>query len=180
MPHQRGQSKRRRLLHHTIEPKTITATLPAPIHRAASTPLSIRALRLWHLLSLDAPTVATLWTWFVARTIHLRLPAVSLLAMFLAVWMLYAADRLLDATTSSPSNLEARHRFHRRYSPPFLTGILFTSITLAMLLPHLETSAIHLYLILGGLLGGYFILIHVAPNLPVSSQAAQRLPKESP
>ena len=23
-------------------------------------------LHLWHLLSLDAPTVATLWTWFIA------------------------------------------------------------------------------------------------------------------
>jgi hypothetical protein len=98
--------------------------------------------------------------------------------MFLTVWMLYAADRLLDATTSPPTELEARHRFHRRHSTAFLTGVLLTSITLAILLPRLEPQAIHLYLILGGLLTGYFILIHVAPALAISTHAVHRLPKE--
>ena len=54
-------------------------------------------LALWHLLSLDAPTVAALWTWFIASANHIRLPLSSALAMALAVWMLYAADRLMDA-----------------------------------------------------------------------------------
>jgi hypothetical protein len=131
-------------------------------------------LTLWHLLSLDAPTVAALWTWFIASANHLHLPAVSIVAMFLAVWMLYAADRLLDARYIGASNngdLEARHYFHNRHRRAFLTGILAASITLATLLPHLEAEAIRLYLILGGLLFGYFILIH-------ATSSAHRLPKE--
>lgn len=51
----------------------------------------------WHLLSLDAPTVAMLWTWFIAKTSGVRLPWASVFAMGVAVWVLYAADRLLDS-----------------------------------------------------------------------------------
>ena len=61
------------------------------------TVLRTKPLELWHLLSLDAPTVAVLWTWFIAASVHIALPLTSLLAMGLVVWMLYAADRLLDA-----------------------------------------------------------------------------------
>jgi len=105
-------------------------------------------LTLWHLLSLDAPTIASLWIWFVAFTNHLRLPAVSVVAMFLAVWMLYVADRLLDARfigVITNGDFEARHYFHNSHRRAFLAGILTTSITLAILLPRLEAAAIHLY-----------------------------------
>lgn len=97
--------------------------------------------------------------------------------MFLAVWMLYAADRILDASTSSPAELEARHYFHHRHRASFLTGILLVSVALATLLPRLEASVIHLYLILGGLLAGYFILIHATPTV-TSKTIAHRFPKE--
>ncbi|MBB5317821.1 hypothetical protein [Tunturibacter empetritectus] len=131
-------------------------------------------LALWHLLSLDAPTIASLWIWFVASANHLRLPTVSVAAMFLAVWMLYVADRLLDVRfigAITNGDLEARHYFHNRHRRSFLAGIMTASITLTILLPHLESAAIHLYLILGGMLVGYFILIHV-------TSSAHRLPKE--
>jgi hypothetical protein len=145
-------------------------------------------LALWHLVSLDAPTVAALWTWFIASANHIRLPLSSALAMALAVWTLYAADRLMDARLMDASlmdtrlidanrnptpheGLEARHYFHHRHRPAFLSGILLASIALALLLPRLETPAIHLYLTLGGLVAGYFILIH-------ATRSAHRLPKE--
>lgn len=96
--------------------------------------------------------------------------------MFIAVWMLYAADRLLDtrlldSQSRQEQHLEARHYFHHRHRSAFLTGILLASATLAPLLLRLSTEAIHLYLILGGLLFGYFILIHATRN-------AHRFPKE--
>lgn len=133
-------------------------------------------LTFWHLLSLDAPTVATLWTWFIAATCKVHLPLASPLAMFIAVWMLYVADRLLDARLldTHPLNtasLEARHLFHHRHRTAFLTGVAFLSIVLAALLPLIPPGAIHLYLILGGLTFGYFILIH-------ATSSAHRLPKE--
>jgi hypothetical protein len=103
--------------------------------------------------------------------------------MAIAVWMLYAADRLMDArqmdsSSSQPNDLEARHHFHHHHRTLFLTGILLASIALAILLPRLEASAIHLYLILGGLLSGYFILIHATPRAEASRKLAHRLPKE--
>jgi hypothetical protein len=133
-------------------------------------------LHLWHLLSLDAPTVAALWTWFIARTIHLHLPLVAPLAMFIAVWTLYATDRLLDARQlfANPlhtENLEERHLFHHRHTTAFLAGILLACLALAALLPRIPTEALHLYLILGGFLIGYFVLIH-------ATSGAHRLPKE--
>jgi hypothetical protein len=100
--------------------------------------------------------------------------------MAVAVWMLYAADRLMDARLMDavPSeNLEARHYFHHRHRTAFLTGILLASIALAVLLPRIEAAALHLYLILGGLLVGYFILIHAIPSTS-SRKVAHRLPKE--
>ena len=155
---------------------THTSTLT--LSRTRTSPLA-----LWHLLSLDAPSVAALWTWFVAAASGLTLPPTSILAMGVAVWMLYAADRLLDArlldTTQSlhqqdlpqAAELEHRHRFHHRHRSAFLLGILGASIALALLLPHLHPEAIRLYLVLGTLLAGYFILIH-------ATGSAHRLPKE--
>jgi hypothetical protein len=128
-------------------------------------------LTLWHLLSLDAPTIAALWTWFIARACHIRLPLSSILAMALAVWTLYAADRLLDAQSSDNSTLEARHYFHRKHRMLFRAGIAVASVMLAALLPRLQQEAIHLYLILGVLVFGYFVVIH-------ATQSAHRLPKE--
>jgi len=133
-------------------------------------------LALWHLLSLDAPTVAVLWTWFLASGNRLRLPALSLLSIVIAVWMLYAADRLLDARhlLADPlhtAGLEHRHHFHHRHRSAFLLGILAASLSLALLIPRLPAPAIHLYLILGALLAGYLVLIH-------ATGSAHRLPKE--
>jgi hypothetical protein len=126
---------------------------------------------LWHLLSLDAPTVATLWTWFIARANHIVLSCSSLLAMAAAVWALYAADRLLDVQISNASALEIRHHFHYRYRTIFVTGIATASVVLAVLLPRIPAEAIRLYLVLGGLVFGYFIIIH-------ATRGAHRLPKE--
>lgn len=96
--------------------------------------------------------------------------------MFIAVWMLYAADRLLDTRvleshSRQEDHLEDRHYFHHRHRTAFLAGILLASMALAPLLLRLSTEAIHLYLVLGGLLFGYFILIH-------ATRSAHRFPKE--
>jgi hypothetical protein len=140
-------------------------------------------LTLWHLLSLDAPTVAVLWTWFIASANHVHLPISSALAMAITVWMLYAADRLmdarlLDANPTHHEDLEARHYFHHRHRAAFLAGIVIASIALAVLLPSLDAEAIHLYLILGGMVAGYFILIHATHSAAAQQTVAHRIPKE--
>jgi hypothetical protein len=157
---------------------TATPTRPLKAIRPGNNLLS-----LWHLLSFDAPTVAALWTWFIASANHVHLSFSSTLSMALAVWMLYAGDRLMDARLldidpTRHTGLEARHYFHHRHHMGFLTGILLSSIALAALLPHLDAAAIRLYLILGGLVAGYFILIHAGSGAAAQWEVARRLPKE--
>jgi len=91
--------------------------------------------------------------------------------MAAAVWTLYAADRLLDTQSPDDVALEERHHFHHQHRKFFLGGIAVAAIILAALLPRLSQEAIHLYLILGVLVFGYFVVIH-------ATQSAHRLPKE--
>lgn len=141
-------------------------------------------LTLWHLLSLDAPTVAVLWTWFLGRTAGLHLSFACCAAMFLAVWILYAGDRLLDArclrelrSTSPqrvhgrPPTLELRHVFHHRHRLRFAPAIAVAALLLASLIPRLPGPALRLYSIEGGLLLVWLGLVH-GFRVPV------RLPKE--
>lgn len=154
------------------------------------------ALALWHLLSLDAPTVATLWTWYIALSVHTHLSPCVPAAMFAAVWTLYAADRLLDSrilATAPPSlqirsllqvaprpafesprglaELEARHIFHHRHRRPMIAGICSCALLLAALVPAFEPAVIDSYFVLGSLLFVYFLLIHTVVG-------AHRLSKE--
>lgn len=152
--------------------------------RALLRPLT-SALHLWHLLSLDAPTVATLWTALIVRAASVSLPTATLPAMFLAVWLLYTVDRLLDTrhlrprsalqpeglSRHNPPGLEARHLFHHRHRRGLALGLGAAFLLLAALLPQLSPAAIELDLLLGSLVLGYFALIHL-------SHPSRRLPKE--
>jgi hypothetical protein len=72
--------------------------------------------RLWlwpNLLSLDAPIVALLWQILFARCFHVRVDPLPSVLLVLAVWLIYAADRTLDAWTGE--NLRPRHEFYRRH-----------------------------------------------------------------
>ena len=93
------------------------------------------ALALWHLLSLDAPCIAALWTIFIARSFDVPLPWTAPLALALAVWMLYAADRLADAAAGQSH--EERHRFHQRHRVPFAVCWLLCAPVLLWLVAHL-------------------------------------------
>ncbi|HVG26251.1 MAG TPA: hypothetical protein VM865_01500 [Acidobacteriaceae bacterium] len=144
-----------------------------------SSPQRYSPLALWHLLSLDAPTVAALWTWTVAHTVGIVLPWTASAAMALAVWMLYASDRLLDARPlpggEAPRDLEERHRFHQRHRSVFLAAIVAVAAVLAGLLHTLDPRALHLYAALATMLAAWLLLVH-APSPAAAS--AQRLPKE--
>jgi hypothetical protein len=147
------------------------------------------ALALWHLLSLDAPTVAAVWTIFLARCSGITLPWVEPAAMCVAVWMIYAADRLLDArqldarplgarplpNEQPPAGLEARHRFHHRHRRRFLALVVPTSLALVLLLHRIDPRALHLFTLLATFLGGWLMLIHARTS---PAPDAHRLPKE--
>lgn len=130
-------------------------------------PRNTSPLALWHLLSLDAPTVAALWTCFIARATHTPLPLALPAAMFLAVWILYATDRLLDTRQLGSmtrrhgvNELEARHLFHFHHRRVFVAIMPLTAVGVTALLPTLLTATIHLYIVEGILLIGWFLLVH--------------------
>jgi hypothetical protein len=166
-------------------------------------------LALWHLLSLDAPTVATLWTIFIAHCSHITLPWAAPTAMFLAVWMIYAADRLLDArlldteTVPPPPpasrpvesrlsnlrisesrishlDLEARHRFHHQHRTRFLTALVLSAVALTTLLHHLDPQALHLYALLATLLAAWMLLIHISPAPTLQNPSRPRTTRRLP
>jgi hypothetical protein len=86
----------------------------------------------WHLLSLDAPTVAALWSWFFVRAMHLRLSLPQALLLPLGTWLLYVADRVLDGLRQShPALLRERHHFHARHRIAFLWAASFLAVLLA-------------------------------------------------
>jgi hypothetical protein len=76
-------------------------------------------LRLWHLTSLDAPTVAVVWSLAFAWAAGIHLPVWIPLLLALAAWAVYVADRLLDARAAlrmaNLDSLRERHLFHHRH-----------------------------------------------------------------
>jgi hypothetical protein len=79
--------------------------------------------------------------------------------MFFAVWIIYAADRLLDTHTEL-SSLEARHEFHRAHRRTFLKAILLASVALILLVPNLPAAQLRLGLVLAAALALWMLAIH--------------------
>ena len=68
---------------------------------------------LWpNLLSLDAPLVAVLWQTLFLRCLRAPVRWLPALLLFLTVWLIYVADRLLDARNGAVTT--PRHQFYRR------------------------------------------------------------------
>lgn len=129
-------------------------------------------LERWHLLSLDAPTVAVVWTWFAGRAMAVRLRWLDLAATFVAVWVLYAADRLLDARGIAEGNLhgiEERHLFHHLWRRKFFLGMIAASAALAAMLTQLQAAELRHYVLIGAILALWLVVIHTS---------ARPLPKE--
>jgi hypothetical protein len=95
----------------------------------------------WHLLSLDAPTVAALWAWFFARSMHLHMSLLPAMLLALATWLLYVADRLLDGLRPTEP-LRERHRFHARHRAAFISAALLLLVLLACSLTRMRTQAL--------------------------------------
>ena len=147
----------------------VTSALPLPAKaraRRLATRLASQVPEWWHLLSLDAPTVAALWAWSFARVVHVPLPAASISILALGTWLIYVADRILDGLhVRSAVQLRPRHFFHARHRHAFLLAALAAGTTLvwlifARMLPEARLedywlfSAAMLYFAVVHLLGG--------------------------
>jgi hypothetical protein len=135
------------------------------------TALTGRWLALWHLTSLDAPVVAAVWTWFLARSLRVAISPAVPAAMFVAVWLLYAVDRLLDGSTGV--ELELRHHYHQQHRRAFLVGVAVAVVAIVPLVLMFPLRLLLVYAGLGIALLIWFGVIHV-----MARGRAQTLPKE--
>jgi hypothetical protein len=125
----------------------------------------------WHLLSLDAPTVAALWSWFFVRAMHLHLSLIQALLLPLGTWLLYVADRILDGLRQRQGEvLRERHRFHARHRTAFLLVASFLVVVLAWsVLIHMRPEALRDDSWIGAFALLYLLVVH---------RGARRVPKE--
>jgi hypothetical protein len=115
---------------------------------------------LWpNLLSLDAPIVALLWQILFARCFHARVDLLPSVLLVLAVWLIYAADRTLDAWSGAGER--PRHEFYRRHWRALLPLWIFvlaagSALAWKRLTPEVLISG----LALGCAVVLYFALLH--------------------
>ena len=118
--------------------------------------------RLWlwpNLLSLDAPVVAVLWQILFARCFQVPVDAVAALLLLATVWLIYAADRTLDAWRGDFHS--PRHEFYQHH----WRGLLPVWMTILGLTAWLAAERLPPGLFLNGLIllagvGVYFALVH--------------------
>ena len=171
--------------------RPLATTFARPVARDRSTQRTLDAplpLALWHMASLDAPTVAVLWTlWFAsAAGVHLPLWAPALVG--LVTWAVYIGDRLLDARSAlasmQPTRLRHRHRFHWRHRR-LLSALAVASAlaALAIVVVFVPAAARERGAALGLATVAYFSGVHSGRNpdsrlgwLPASARILERLP----
>ncbi|HWG20412.1 MAG TPA: hypothetical protein VG225_07755 [Terracidiphilus sp.] len=123
------------------------------------------ALQFWHLASLDAPTVAVSWSCGFAWVAHVRLPLWDIALLAMLVWVIYVADRLLDARAGMdwpPSHsLQHRHSFHWRHRRVLLALAGLATLAAAwIVLSRLPAAALGRDSIVGAATLAYFSGIH--------------------
>jgi hypothetical protein len=143
----------------------------------AAPPRASRAGRLlwlplwaWHMLSLDAPTVALAWAWLMARTAHVALHSTDLAILGIGTWLVYVADRLLDGLPGrDPSQLRERHLFHARWRYAMLAvavvaALLMTALIAFRMRPELRRADAGIF----ALAMIYFAIVHGRRETPLA------------
>lgn len=145
-------------------------------------------LRLWHLTSLDAPTVAVVWSLGFAWAARIELPLWLLVVLALAAWSLYIFDRLLDArrcvgmdtnarlARASAKLLRPRHYFHWKYRHIFApVAVVAAGVALGLVWRSMPAAARARNSVLAAAAMAYFTSVHSPWRV---SSRRLRLPKE--
>jgi hypothetical protein len=92
-------------------------------------------VRYWHLTSLDAPTVAVVWTLAFSSAVEIHLPVWVPVLLGLAAWTAYILDRLLDARAAVRAgildDMPERHRFHHLHRRTFTALAIVAAVAAA-------------------------------------------------
>ena len=119
---------------------------------------------LWpNLLSLDAPLVALLWQMLFLRCFRAQEQALPAILLVSAVWLIYAADRAIDAWRGA--GVQPRHEFYRQHWRgilPVWIGVLAVSCWLAW--TRLPRATFELGACLTAIVAAYFAIVHAYPG----------------
>jgi hypothetical protein len=123
---------------------------------------------LWpNFLSLDAPLVTLVWQWFFASVFGVSLSTTLVFTLFATVWLIYAADRWLDAWRLDERKPHTpRHAFYKKYrwqvALVWLTVFMSTAV---VALTRLERTTLSSGLLLLGGCVLYFLGVHTFPRV---------------
>ncbi len=122
-------------------------------------------LRSWHLLSLDAPTIALVWLFAFAWAARITLPIWIPIVLASGAWSVYLLDRILDARSAlllnQASELRQRHIFHWRWrSYLFPLAILFVALAISLAIAEMPPAARLRNSILMAVALAYFLGVH--------------------
>ncbi|WP_263355737.1 hypothetical protein [Acidicapsa ligni] len=135
---------------------------------------------LWHLTSLDAPTVAVTWALAFAWAVHISLPIWLPAILALTTWTIYIGDRLLDAKRAQHS-LRARHHFHWRHHRIFVPVAIASALAaLALVLYYMPIAARTRNSVLAAVTLAYFTGVHSDRRISVRSFFARIVPANFP
>jgi len=124
--------------------------------------MALAPIHAWHLLSLDAPSVATLWAFCFARAFHLTLSPYALPLLFAGTWLLYISDRILDGLRRNPAHLRERHFFYMRHRFAIATIAVPVCALLAwLILFHMLPAARRADILIFSVVSAYFALVHL-------------------
>jgi hypothetical protein len=149
------------LPHPPAQDSPSSSTTPSSPQRL----LTLRPLELWHLASLDAPTVAVAWSLSFAWAARVRLATWLPPLLALTVWAVYVFDRLLDARaalrTAELSRLRERHYFHWRHRRALLPMAIVSACAAAgLILAFMPMAARERNSLLAAASLAYFARVH--------------------
>lgn len=91
------------------------------------------------MLSLDAPSVALVWQWQLARVARFPLGWQHAFILGVSTWLAYAADRWIEGWRLAPEKVRTpRHRFYQRTRWPIC------AVWVALLAADVSVAALHL------------------------------------
>ena len=148
--------------------------MDTPLERGAAAVSDSTPLLWLTVLSLDAPAVAVLWQLLFARSFHVRLGASTTILLALVVWLIYVADRVLDALKAPAQGAEAtRHLFYRRHLWAFLLPLCAGFLIAAWIsLTKLDVRTFSDGVVILLAVGVYLLVVHLV------SPRREWLPKE--
>lgn len=117
------------------------------------------AYRLINILSIDVAIGACIMASFVAGMFGESVPTITLLTLFLSVWIIYTVDHLYDARNIQHTSHTQRHRFHQQNFVELKVMVFFGLLIQLGLLFLLPPTIIKKGFIMVGIVLLYFFLL---------------------